>query len=406
MGDVDDRWFRTGSAVGEKVPTDRNGKGLRYAARWRDPAGKQRSKSFKRKIDAQNWLTKVEAEKLRGEYVDPRAGRRTFRDYAAEYLANQTIDPSTREAVELRLRLHAFPYLGDRQMRSITPTVVQAWIKGLNASLAPTYVRTIVANVSGILNGAAADGLIGKNPCSAREVTLPRKPERKIVPWPDETVDSVRGGLPDRYQELVTVAAGTGLRQGEVFGLAVEDVDFLRGWLHVRYQVKIVGSRLVFGPPKRNKTRRVPLAQAVALRVSAHLQRFPAVSVTLPTGAPQGRPLTRQLVFTTRERKAINRNYFNDALWKPAVRGAGLRAGREDGMHALRHRFASMLLASGVVSIRELAEYLGHDDPGFTLRVYGHLMPGSDERARGAIDQALAGSADDPSESRSAPNVR
>jgi integrase len=56
-------------------------------------------------------------------------------------------------------------------------------------------------------------------------------------------------------------------------------------------------------------------------------------------------------------------------------------------MHALRHHYASVLLDGGV-SIRAVSEYLGHHDPGFTLRTYAHLMPESEDRACDAIDAA------------------
>ncbi|MDQ4104027.1 MAG: tyrosine-type recombinase/integrase, partial [Actinomycetota bacterium] len=56
-----------------------------------------------------------------------------------------------------------------------------------------------------------------------------------------------------------------------------------------------------------------------------------------------------------------------------------------DGFHALRHFYASTLLDAGE-SIVALAEYLGHADPGFTLRTYTHLMPSSQERTRRAVD--------------------
>jgi integrase len=72
------------------------------------------------------------------------------------------------------------------------------------------------------------------------------------------------------------------MRQGEVFGLAADDVDFLRRVVHIRRQVKIVGARLVFGPPKGGKERDVPLPESVALRLSAHIAKFPPVTVTLP----------------------------------------------------------------------------------------------------------------------------
>ena len=67
---------------------------------------------------------------------------------------------------------------------------------------------------------------------------------------------------------------------------------------------------------------------------------------------------------------------------------AGVELKRENGCHALRHFYASTLLDSGE-SIKALSEYLGHADPGFTLRTYTHLMPTSAERTRNAIDETL-----------------
>jgi integrase len=57
-------------------------------------------------------------------------------------------------------------------------------------------------------------------------------------------------------------------------------------------------------------------------------------------------------------------------------------------MHALRHFYASVLIDAGE-SVKAVAEYLGHADPGFTLRVYAHLFPSSEDRARAAIDRVF-----------------
>ncbi|MFF7755503.1 tyrosine-type recombinase/integrase [Streptomyces sp. NPDC007971] len=62
------------------------------------------------------------------------------------------------------------------------------------------------------------------------------------------------------------------------------------------------------------------------------------------------------------------------------------QAAREHGMHALRHFYASVLLDAGE-NVKALSQYLGHSDPGFTLRIYTHLMPNSDARARKAADR-------------------
>lgn len=191
------------------------------------------------------------------------------------------------------------------------------------------------------------------------------------------------------------------MRQGEAFGFSPEDVEWLatEPVVHVRRQVRIVAGRLVFAPPKGGKERDVPLPESVKLRLAAHAAAFPAVAVTLPWKAPGGREETVRLMFTSREHAALNRNYVNTYLWKPALGKAGAPATREDGFHALRHHFASVLLHDGV-DIRALAEYLGHADPGFTLRVYTHLMPSAPDRMRAAVDRALSSDTADTTAAR------
>jgi integrase len=90
---------------------------------------------------------------------------------------------------------------------------------------------------------------------------------------------------------------------------------------------------------------------------------------------------------------------YSETVWKPALVKAGIIAKpvkdrrsraryvttRKEGIHQLRHYFASLMLAGGV-PIKELAEYLGHADPAFTLRVYAYLLPSSHDRARSVID--------------------
>jgi integrase len=75
--------------------------------------------------------------------------------------------------------------------------------------------------------------------------------------------------------------------------------------------------------------------------------------------------------------------------WQPALEKAGIVPHtRADGVHALRHLYASVLLDAGE-SIKALSQYLGHSDPGFTLRVYTHLLPSSYARTKQAVDDFL-----------------
>jgi site-specific recombinase XerD len=101
------------------------------------------------------------------------------------------------------------------------------------------------------------------------------------------------------------------------------------------------------------------------------------------------------LMLTTPAGQAVNKNGFNRTAWQPALKKAGVPAGRENGYHALRHYFASVLLHHGV-DVKALSEYLGHHSAAFTLSVYCHLMPAAADRMREAIDAAWAGTADGP----------
>jgi len=241
---------------------------------------------------------------VRGTYRDPDAGKQRFEPYAKAWLEAQTFDESTREAVGLRLRLHAFPVLGHKELRLLKPSTMQAWLRSLER-LAPSYQRVIFVNVSSILNAAVDDELLAKNPCQAASVRTPKVEQRKVVPWTSAQVQAVRAGLPDRYGVVAVLAAGLGLRQGEVFGLSPIDVDFLRGVVHVRRQVKVYGNnKQAFALPKGRKVR---------------LVAFPAKSVTLPWESLVGKPTTSPLILTSREGGAANRNYFNPKIWKPAL---------------------------------------------------------------------------------------
>ncbi|MBX6767952.1 MAG: hypothetical protein IRY90_12500 [Actinomadura rubrobrunea] len=110
--------------------------------------------------------------------------------------------------------------------------------------------------------------------------------------------------ITDRYTAMVVVGAGLGIRQGEAFGLDVEDIDFLRGVVHIRRQGKVFqGRKRVFAPPKGGKERDIPHPESVGLLLSEHLlpEKYPPVPVTLPWRVPDGDPVTVRLVFATRQ---------------------------------------------------------------------------------------------------------
>ncbi|MFB7956194.1 tyrosine-type recombinase/integrase [Streptomyces sp. NPDC056045] len=406
-GHIQDRWYKTEPGPNGKpvrVKTDRHGIGLRYRARYIGPDGTEKSKSFpdKQKRKAEAWLSRTAADMDSGQHIDPKLAQTTFREYAERWLKAQTSDPTSRESVNSQIRLHALPYLGSRPLGSFKPEHIREWLAELERAIpATSYRRVIFSNVSAVLNAAVDDEYMRKNPCSASTVRAPARNAQKVVPWTAERVFAVRAALPEQYRAMVDLGAGCGLRQGEVFGLAEEAIRFGTGWVHVGCQVKVVEGELVFALPKRQKERDVPLSPQVAEALRGHMAASAPVAVTLPWARPDGKPVTKRLLFVRPDGKsAVRRTDFNTRFWKSALVAADVipaaepgkrhTAAREHGMHALRHFYASVLLDAGE-NIKALSTYLGHTDPGFTLRTYTHLLPSSEGRARVAMDKVYSG---------------
>lgn len=406
MASVEDRWYAERGHPGgrrEKVPTSRHGTGARWLVRWRDPDGTPRKKAFDRKSDADRAAAETEVSLTRGTYHDPNAGRVTFRDFAEQWRSSHFDDPLTAAQVELRLRLHVYPFLGPLPLRTVTPSTIRQWTHGL--TMARSYQRTIFANVSQIFSAAVADDLIPKNPCNSPTVRKPVADPREVVPWPTAWVAAVSDALPARYAIIATLGAGLGLRQGEMFGLSTDDIDWAGETVKVLRQVKLShGNRTYLALPKGRKTRSLPLPGSVADALRVYMDAFPPTMGTVPWDRPDGDLITIPLLLTSRERGALNRNYINRKIWKPALIASGIPPIRDNGCHALRHLYASLLLDGGE-SIRTVSERLGHADPAFTLRTYTHLMPDSRSRTSAIIDASLRGLRPAPGRGPRAPGV-
>lgn len=74
-------------------------------------------------------------------------------------------------------------------------------------------------------------------------------------------------------------------------------------------------------------------------------------------------------------------------IWKSALKAAGVEPSRDKG--SMRAARPCLRAPRWRESIKAVAECLGHTDPGFTLRIYTHLLPDTEDRTRSAIDAAL-----------------
>jgi integrase len=342
-----------------------------WRARYRDDADREHSRHFARKVDAQRWLDEVTTSVVTGQYVDPNAGKVTFKVYAEAWRAAQVHRDTTRAHVATMLNKHAYPVFGDRPISTIRPTEIQAWVTGKTATMAPATVGVLHSIVASVFKAAVRDRKLMASPCDGTK--LPKEQPREIVPLTTEAVEALVDAVPERYKALVILGAGTGLRQGEAFGLMIDRVDFLRRSLRVDQQLVLMPRREPYlAPPKtRASNRTIPLPHVVTDALAAHLAAFP----------------TDALMFTTDDGKPLRRVDFSAHVWRPAVIKAGL-AHETTIFHALRHYYASLLIRHGE-SVKTVQVRLGHATAAETLDTYSHLWPDSEDRTREAIDAVL-----------------
>jgi integrase len=370
----------------EKREYKRAGKrSIYWRARYRDPSGRERVKNFDRRVDAERFLTTVEADKLRGGWVDPALGRRLFREVAEEWQRSQVHRPSTVLQVETYLRRHVLPQFGDRPIGSIRPSEIQAWVKDRASVLAPATVTVVYRYLSAIFRMAVRDGLIIKTPCV--EVRLPKIEKPRVSPMTVEQVEALLDAVDPRYRALLVLGAGAGLRQGEAFGLTVPHVDFLRRTIHVEQQLILLPGKPIFlGPPKTESSdRRIPVGDFVLHALAHHIQEFPS-SRSL-------RAMTRRdetVIFTNKAGGPLSRTWFSGSVWKPAMRAAKLPEGLT--FHDLRHFYASLLISRGA-SVKVIQARLGHKSAVETLDTYGHLWPDDEDLTRQAVDNTFGAAA-------------
>ncbi|MFN7148958.1 MAG: tyrosine-type recombinase/integrase [Microthrixaceae bacterium] len=367
MAQVTDRRWRKNRETGKREATGYDGPSP-WLARWRDPDGIQRSKGFARKVDAEQYLVSIEHRKLQGDYVDPNAGKVTVREWCETWRRLQVHRPSTATQVESYFRLHLYPKLGDRQLRSLRPSDVQGWVTERSGPLAAGSVELMFRHFSAAMKAAEHDRVIGRTPC--QRIKLPKKATVEVVPPTLEQVEALADAISDRYRAAVVLAAGAGLRLGEVFGVQVDRLDLMRRTVTVDQQLLTPGrGPAELGPPKTaSSVRTVPIADVVVHELSTHLAQFPVVD---------------GFVFTTELDRPVRRSTFQDA-WARALKEAGVGHVR---FHDLRHHYASALISAGC-SVKAVQKALGHASATETLETYAHLWPDDEDRTRDAI-QAL-----------------
>lgn len=344
----------------------------RWQARYSTDDGEriQAPTTFPTKADANHWLASVETDIVRGTWQDPTLGRITVAEWSDRWLATKlpTVRRATADQYEYILRMHIVPHLGDREIGSITPSEIQAWLAMLHreSGLAPNTVAKVYRLLKNLLGGAVDLEMIPRNPCRLKGASTERPPEIEVAT--PEQVSALADAVGDHYRALVFVAAYGGLRWGELAGLQRRHVDLEHGVVIVEQKLSEVNGVLEIDAPKSAAGRRsVALPKVAVEELAWHVVQH------VGEGAAS-------LVFASDQGGYLRRSNFRRRIWLPAMKDVGLEGFR---FHDLRHTGATLAASTGA-PLRALMARMGHSTPAASLR-YQHLISGQDDQIAAAM---------------------
>lgn len=335
-----------------------------YLVRFRTSDGKQRSKQFRRRREADAYANVVEVDRQNGALIDPRLGRVTVAEWWDRWWPTvTTLRPSTRARDEQYFRTHALPVFGSTPIGKLDRTALRAWVADMGrfdgGNLAPATIHRVVQLMNKCINAAFEDRLIPHNPVA--KLPLPRIERREMRFLDTDEVWRLADSIDRRYRGFVLLGAFGGLRLGEMLGLRWSRVDLLRRRVHVAETLVNIGGTISFGPPKTR----------AAIR-SVALPSFVCEELSLLASQPLE---PDELVFRSPDGHPVRATLFHRRFWAPAVRDAGLEPLR---IHDLRHTAVSLWIAEGA-NPKHVAVMAGHTSVSVVLDRYGHLYPQGDE---------------------------
>jgi len=319
-------------------------------------------------------------------------GRPTSKTTIAEFLTpwleaeRGRIRAATWRGRELHVRSYILPAIGSLALADLRPTDVERMTASVIArGRSGVSARHARATLRRALADAERDGLVMRNVAALSRPPKIERHEIRVLSA-DETRTLLEGSEDDEYGPLYAVAATTGLRQGEILGLAWSDLDGLDGHsptLTVRHSLARTATGWGLAEPKTRRSRR-----------------------SLELGATAARALRRQRTRQKEARLAVADLWqnaddlvFTDRIGRPLVGTDvtyrfGLALSRlglpRVRFHDLRHGVASLLLAQGV-PLKLVSEQLGHSTISITADTYAHLDREQRRAASDAIERAIAG---------------
>ena len=350
----------------------------RYVIDYYDNRGKRRWQTLREGVtlkQAKDELRNIENQLATGIYI-PTKDALAFNKVAANWLKYKkaNVRGSTWHMYRGHVENH-FGFINDLRINRITVATVEKFISNRrNKGLSLPTLRKILITFGQVMKYAVRHRLTDHNPVA--EAEKPRsKGEVKTavihVLKPNEITLFLDNVADEKYHTLFMVAAMSGMRQGEIFGLKWSDILWDTNQIHVQ---RTYNNRAWYRPKSKHSNRKVDIGKTVMKRLKEWKLACPPNKLDLIFPNQSGDPLDRGYVL---------KNYFS-----PTLETAGLPKIR---FHDLRHSYASLLIDQGE-NIKYIQNQMGHSKASVTLDIYAHLFDEDNPEAANRLDEKIFGS--------------
>jgi integrase len=285
------------------------------------------------------------------------------------------IADTTRKQYQRIADNHIRPSLGAVDLAKLTPLYVQQMLDSLASRGVRDRTREYAfGTLRTALNAAIERDLLAVNPC--KKSLKPKCKPKEGTALPQEQADRlIEASATGEWEAMIRLAIFSGMRQGELFALTWDDVDFTRSTVHVRHSLQEVDGVLTVKEPKSVSGRRSIMIDSTTLgALQDHRKRAIA----------NGKAFS-PLVFSDSHGGHLRKSNFNRKAWQPIKEAAGLESIR---FHDLRHTHSTWLIEDGV-PLRDVQGRVGHSTPHMTMR-YVHRVKQAEDRAQAAMERRAA----------------
>ena len=387
-------------AVQRRPKTGKPAKGkVKWVVRYRDPAGKEHSRTFDTEKAAKDYDAKQLQAINRGTWVDPGYDTITVREIFEGWVHSSPRRQSTLDLYDNTLRLQLTP-IADYPAAKLTPKDIAGWYQSLitcrkwldknDRGLSPGTARDQLRRLRSAYRWAIEQGIVLRSPVVIPKLDDSDAVRREDIPTMEEILtvagyvrdggveylDTKKKGTGPQVSttkpapvvaDMMLTATMTGMRINELCGLIVSDIDLDEGVIRVSQQLDV--RTRTRGPLKSRASRRdIPIAPQLEVVLRAQMDGKGPTDWVFCGARGQALRSSRLSVYVSRAAKfaGVERVHF----------------------HSLRHFFASSLITAGR-PIHEVSAVMGHSSASMTLDVYTHILDRDGREMRDAISSAI-----------------